>query len=125
MEREASAAAATAQRVRARFVMLRSVCNRWTRPGRGAPMVLVLLLRADMTNKPSIACTLQIIATISMGGCSRDRNSFDPEADRLLKGVSDYLASMDGFKFVAERTTEELLENDQKVHHTSLWDVQV
>src|SRR5687767_14034642 len=43
------------------------------------------------------------------------KESFDPQADALLKKMSDYLASLSSMRFMADHSTEVILTSGQKI----------
>jgi hypothetical protein len=51
------------------------------------------------------------------GGATAQKQTkkIDPEADRLLKRMSDYMGRLPAFSFIADHTTEVVLESGQKL----------
>jgi hypothetical protein len=73
------------------------------------------------------AAALFLLAAVGFGPgrASAESEDFDPKADRLTKRMSDYLASLETFRFVADHITEVVLDTGQKIQLGALSDVKV
>jgi hypothetical protein len=64
-----------------------------------------------------------LVALLTIGAGKPD--AFDQKADAVMKRMSDYLAKLQSFSFVADHTTEVVLENGQKLQFGARSDVKV
>ena len=94
-------------------------------PVANAVLGIRLAIRSRMTKTRSALTTPLMIIALSSGlGCSSRADSFDPRADDVVRRMSAYIASMHGFRFVAEHTREAILDDGQKIHMSALTEVQ-